>query len=265
MLREIVAARNWRNLVVIAMVVLFAAGNALFHWEAAQDGYAASGYGLRVGLAAAVLMITVIGGRIVPAFTRNWLKQRGKASLPAMSGPPDALALASSLLALLSWIAMPDRPVTGYLLLAAGLAQVVRIWRWRWWNTRTEPLVWILHAGYLFVPAGMLAVGTAVVSPGAFPDIAAQHFWMAGAVGVMTLAVMTRATLGHTGRALTAGPGSLAVYLLVIASVLARILGDGLPEWAPHIHTLSAILWCAAFTGFAVLYGPALFRRASEG
>ncbi len=262
-LREIAAVRNWRNLAVVAMVAVVAAGNALFHWEAASGGFPASGYGLRMGLAAAIMMISLIGGRIVPSFTRNWLAQRENASSPAAPGPPDALALAASLLALLSWIVMPHSPVTGCLLLAAGLAQAVRMSRWRWRDTRTEPLLWILHAGYAFVPAGMLAMGAVILSPGAFPGAAAQHIWMAGAIGVMTLAVMTRATLGHAGRALRAGRGTLAVYLLVIASVLVRVLAGGLPEWALHLQTLSAAFWCAAFAAFVVFYGPLLIRPGS--
>ena len=134
------------------------------------------------------------------------------------------------MLALPSWVVAPDWSVTGYVLLAAGLAQAMRLLLWRGVDTRTEPLVWILHVGYAFVPIGMLAMGTAVLWPGALLNVAVQHIWMAGAIGVMTLAVMTRATLGHTGHALTAGIGTTGVYLAVIASVLLRLLGGVLPD-----------------------------------
>ena len=260
LLREIVAARNWRNLVVIALLGAFVAGNGLFHGEAAAGGRAASGYGFRIGLAAAIMMLSVVGGRIVPAFTGNWLRERGATDrMPGAFGRLDRLALVLTLLMLAVWVTMPDRSGTGYLLLAAGAVQLLRLSRWRWQNTGAEPLVWILHAGYAFVPAGMLAMGAAIVWPGGvLTSIAAQHFWMAGAVGVMTLAVMTRATLGHAGRPLAAGTGTTVLYALVIASVPVRLLGGTFPESALSLWTLSAILWCGGFAGFVLLYGPLL-------
>ena len=264
LLREIVAARNWRNLVVIGLLGAFVAGNGLYHGEAAGDGRAASGYGFRIGLAAAIMMISVIGGRIVPAFTRNWLLERGVDRMPAAFGRMDRLALALTLLTLAVWVAAPDRSGTGYLLLASGVAQLLRLSRWRWQSTGAEPLVWILHVGHAFVPAGMLAMGAAIVWPGALTSIAAQHLWMAGAVGVMTLAVMTRATLGHTGRTLVAGTGTTVLYALVIASVPVRLLGAAFPESALSLWTLSAVLWCGGFAGFVLLYGPSLIRATER-
>ena len=112
--------------------------------------------------------------------------------------------------------------------------------------------------GYAFVPLGMLGVGGAILWPDVVPPASAQHLWMAGAIGVMTLAVMTRATLGHGGRALTAGTGTAAVYLLVIASVFLRLLGGVLQEHAMTLWMLSALLWCLGFAGFVLLYGRLL-------
>lgn len=262
--REIVAGRNWRNFIVIAMIGVFVAGNALFHWELAGDAIAASGYGLRIGLAAAIMMISVVGGRIVPAFTRNWLAARGASVLPAAFGRLDGLALAFTLLALVAWVANPDGKETGYLLLAAGLAQAVRLSRWRGRDTGREPLLWILHVGYGFVPLGMLGMCVSIMWPDTLPPASAQHVWMAGAVGVMTLAVMTRATLGHSGLDLTAVSGTSAIYALVIASVLARLAGGVLPELAMALRALSAFLWCGGFAGFVLLYGRLLISPAQR-
>ena len=264
LLRETVAGRNWRNLVVIAIIGVFVAGNALFHREAAEDAYAASAYGLRIGLAAAIMMISVIGGRIVPAFTRNWLAARGSEALPATFGRLDGLALALTLLALAVWVAIPNAPETGYLLLASGIAQAARLTRWRGPDTGREPLLWILHVGYAFVPLGMLGVGAAILWPDTLASAPAQHLWMAGAIGIMTLAVMTRATLGHSGQELTAGPGTVALYLLVVASVLARLAGGVLPEHAMALWTLAGLLWCSGFAGFVLLYGRLLIGTAQR-
>ncbi len=255
MLREIVVSKNWRNLVIIAMVGVFVIGNALFHREAALGEYAASGYGLRIGLAAAILMISIVGGRIVPAFTRNWMLQRGSDRLPAVFGRLDRYALILSALALVCWVVMPGRAETAYLLFACGLMQFARLSRWRGLGTGAEPLVWILHLGYAFVPIGMLMLATAILRPGSLLTATAQHLWMAGAIGVMTLAVMTRTSLGHTGRRLTADKATTGLYLLVIAAVLARLLGGALPEHALPLWTLSACFWCCGFAGFALLYG----------
>ncbi|WP_246040485.1 NnrS family protein [Roseovarius arcticus] len=256
-LREIVAGRNWRNLVVLILLAVFALANALFHLDAALGRNPAQGIGLRLGLATAMMMIAVIGGRVVPSFTRNWLASNGDAARPA---PPmqrfDKGVLLFTVLVLALWAVRPFGAATGLLLLAMGLAHLGRLARWLGWRTGAEPLVWVLHVGYAFLPLGALAIGAAELWPDALAPAAAQHLWMAGAIGLMTLAVATRATLGHSGQKLHAGPGTVALYVLVIASVAARLAGGLWPD-LPFLE-LAAICWIAAFGGFAVLYGPLL-------
>ncbi|PKP84710.1 MAG: short-chain dehydrogenase [Alphaproteobacteria bacterium HGW-Alphaproteobacteria-2] len=263
LLREIIAGRNWHNLMVVALLALLLAGNAAFHWSAAQGGTPASGMGLRLGIAAAVMMIALIGGRIVPSFTRNWLAGTGRAARPAPFGAPDRAALATGAAALAAWVLWPAALATGVLCLLAGVLHALRLSRWAGRHTGTEALVWVLHAGYGFVPLGFLAMGAALMGLGGANG--AQHLWMAGGIGVMTLAVMTRASLGHSGRALHAGAGTAAVYLLAIAAVLARALYGWLPEQA--LLQLSGAAWIAAFGLFSVLYWPvlALPRLARRG
>lgn len=257
--REIVEGRNWRNLVVLAMLFVLILGNAVFHWEAARGAYAAQGIGVRLGLGAAIMMVAVIGGRIVPSFTRNWLVEQRSAVLPT---PPmqrfDRLALLILGLALLLWVVTPGASVTGAALLVAAALHIWRLARWAGHRTGAEPLVLVLHAGYAFVPLGALATGTAILWPGAVGAAAAQHVWMAGALGLMTLAVMTRATLGHTGNALTADAGTVAIYLLLVVSVGARFLTGPLPGLAATLYGLSGLAWIAAFGGFSTLYGRRL-------
>lgn len=262
-LREIVAGKNWRNLMVLGLLAVFAGANLLFHLEALRGEAAAQGYGLRLGLAAAVMMIGVIGGRIVPSFTRNWL---AKAGVEARPSPPmqrfDKLVLLASVGVLAIWVLRPEGVLTGSALGVFGLLHFVRLARWQGHRTGREPLLAVLHVAYGFVPMGALVMGVAAVWPGALSAGGAQHVWMAGAIGLMTLAVMSRATLGHTGRALTAGPGTMAVYAAVVASVAARLAAGVWPEmWLYH---LSAAAWMLAFLGFAVLYGPALMREKKE-
>lgn len=256
--REVVAGRNWRNLPVLGLLGVFLIGNALFHLEVLQGGAPAQGLGLRLALAAAVMMIGLIGGRIVPSFTRNWLVQRGETRLPQ---PPmqrfDRIAMAVLALGLGLWVAAPDHPATGAALLTAGALHLVRLGRWRGMLTFAEPLVTVLHVGYLFVPLGALGLGAVILFPGAFGTAAAQHLWMAGAIGVMSLAVMTRAALGHSGRPLHATGAISALYVALVVSVLARFLAGAFPDNTALMH-LSALGWIAAWGGFAVIYWPIL-------
>jgi len=257
--REIVAGRNWRNLMVLGLLTLLLFASALFHWEAAQGGTAASGYGLRLGLAAGVTFISLIGGRIVPSFTRNWLAKQGSKARPAPLNRLDTLTLAGTFIALVVWVLLPDHPISALLNLLAGAANVLRLSRWSGLHTLSEPLVWILHVGFAFIPLGFLTLGLSGLIPSFDAAVEAQHLWMAGAIGVMTLAVMTRASLGHAGRPLAATPAITLLYVALIISVVTRFLAaflDG-QDWIIH---LSATGWILAFTGFAIIYWPILTR-----
>ncbi|MCI5109753.1 MAG: NnrS family protein [Marivita sp.] len=263
--REIVAGKNWRNLIVLALLGVFTLSNAVFHIEAAQSVYAAQGYGLRTGLGVALMMIAVIGGRIVPSFTRNWLVRQNPGRLPV---PPmqrfDKIALLALLAALVAWIAAPSTRVTAALLLAAGALHLVRLARWAGDRALAEPLLWILHLGYLFLPLGALMIAAGILLPGLLASAAALHLWMAGAIGLMTMAVMTRATLGHSGQALHAGRGTVALYAALVTAVAARFAAGLLPEQASTLYAISGVTWCAGYAGFAMIYGRALVCPRSE-
>ena len=172
----------------------------------------------------------------------------------------DKAALLVLLLGLLAWVALPDHPATGVLLLLAGGLHLVRLARWAGDRTLTEPLVAVLHLGYAFPPLGALVIGVKILAPGHFAMVAAQHLWMGGAAGLMTLAVMTRATLGHTGQPLTAGPGTVGIYAALLAAVLARLAAGLWPDQAHDFLLVAGLAWIAAFGGFALIYGRLLLR-----
>lgn len=259
-LREIIAGKNWRNLIVLALLAVFTLANGLFHFEARVGEYAAQGYGLRLGLATAVMMIAVIGGRIIPSFTRNWLAREKHGVRPT---PPmqrfDKLTLLLSLPILVLWTLRPFAVTTGLCLLVFGVLHLMRLARWQGHHTLSEPLVFVLHASYAFIPLGAFALGLDQIlgNPG---TAGAQHLWMAGAIGSMTLAVMTRATLGHTGRALTAGKATVAIFLCIFAAALMRFLTPLF--WG--LSTPSGVFWLLAFGGFVLVYGPMLLRPKAE-
>ncbi|HPE29538.1 MAG TPA: NnrS family protein, partial [Parvularculaceae bacterium] len=207
------------------------------------------------------LMIALIGGRIVPSFTRNWLNQRKISPLPVQFGVIDKAALGVAGLALLGWTIDAGNHITGVLLLIAGGAHAIRLARWQGWKTGAEPLVLILHIGYAWLPLSFLLLGASVLAPAIIPPHAALHALTAGAMGTMTLAVMTRATLGHTGRRLTADAWTTAIYGLVVAGALLRVLGaTALVQFYMEVILLSSLLWSGAFALFALRYGPMLIR-----
>ena len=258
--REILAGKNWRNLKVVALVALLLAGNAAFHLEAHFRGTA--DYGVRVGIAVVVLLIAVVGGRIIPSFTRNWLARENPGRLPFPFGPLDAAIVAVSAVALAAWVFVQDGSLIGMVLGLAGLLNLVRLGRWAGDRTLADRLVLILHVGYFFVPLGfLLAAATAF---GLLPGSAGIHAWMAGAAGTMTLAVMTRATLGHTGQALVASWPTQAIYAAVVVAALARICAAIEPSRGDALLHLAAGAWAVAFLGFGVVFGPALLHRSKD-
>ena len=260
-LREIIAGKNWRNLVVLVLLLVFLAANLLFHMDAFHGGFAAQGVGLRLGVSVVIMMICVIGGRVVPSFTRNWLVQRKATRLPV---PPmqrfDKVVLVVTVVALASWIGVPGHAMTGGALLIVGGLHLARLLRWQSMQTFAEPLLWILHLGYAFVPIGAVLTGISILQPELIPVAATQHIWMAGAFGLMTLAMMTRATRGHTGQELHAGPATVLIYLALLGAVLARLAAAFWIGSAMPLYTLSGVLWIGAFAGFATGYGPSLMR-----
>ena len=249
--REVVAAERFHNLPVVATLVLLLAANALVHLHALDIAYTA-GLGTRIGIATLIALISLIGGRIVPSFTRNWLaKHRPQVPVPAPHDRLDTACLLVIVAGLIAWVAWPGTAFT----VAAGIAAAVRLARWRGLATVREPLLFVLHLGYSWVAIGLVLNGLPGVAPGA-----ALHAFTVGAIGTMTLAVMTRASLGHTGRDLAAGPGTVAIYVLVTLAALLRVAAP-LTPWPVTDTSIAGLAWTAAFTLFALLYGPLLMRK----
>ncbi len=255
--REIVLAGNLRNLKVVGVLAALLAGNALFHWEAATSGMAI--YGTRIGIIAGVFLVMLIGGRIIPAFTRNWLKRENPGRLPAMFNRFDLAAILVALVALALWAMMPQTPAAGVVLIIAAGLHLVRLMRWAGDRTLREPLLSILHIAYLFIPTGFLLLGLSVLDARVLPG-AGLHALTGGAFGVMPLAVMARASLGHTGQALTADRATIAIFAAIVTAVVIRIAAALMPEFASLLQSLAALLWVAAMLGFAGAYGRLLVR-----
>ncbi|QPC92955.1 NnrS family protein [Mesorhizobium sp. INR15] len=250
---EIVAGRNWRNLKVLLPLAVLAGANGAFHIEAHLQGTSDS---RRLGMAAAIMLISLIGGRIIPSFTRNWLVRENPGRLPAPFDRFDIASLAISAVALGAWSFAPDNSVSGMLMAVAAICQTCRLSRWAGERTLRDPLVLVLHLAYAFVPVGLALVSASIFFPDAVPAAAGLHALGTGAVGAMTLAVMTRATLGHTGRALKAGTGALFIFVAVLLAGSSRILAAFVPVGV--MIDIAGAAWVAAFAGFVLVYGNAL-------
>lgn len=259
-----IRAAGSRNMPIALLIAVFGLSGAVSRLAGANAAPEIADIAWRLGVTVVVLLLSLIGGRIVPAFTRNWLVQRAGAEsggLPVMFNRYDGATVLATLIGLAVWSILPDATIAGGLLLLAGLLHLGRLLRWSGWRTGKEPLVLVLHLSYLWMPAGLLLLAASILSPSVTAS-AALHALTAGAMGTMTLAVMTRASLGHTGRPLTAGPRELAIYALVHAGALTRVAASLEPAWYGDLLNLSGALWAGAFLLFALSYAPLLLRPA---
>jgi uncharacterized protein involved in response to NO len=254
-----------RNTPLLVVLGLLWAANAAFYWQLAALDATRALAALRFGLDVVLVLVTVIGGRIVPAFTSSGLKARGDAmTLVAWRGTTPvavALMLAVAVVDLVS----PDGAVAGWVALAAALAQAVRLLQWRTLRTLRMPIVWVLHLAYAWLPVGLALKACAILGGAGF-----AAFWVhalsIGAVSTMIMAVMTRATLGHTGRPLVAPPSIAVAYGLLAAAAVVRVFG--LLWWRhnyPAVIVVSALLWTGAFALFVAVYGPMLWSPRVDG
>lgn len=254
--REVVAGRKWRDLKVLAGLAALSLANIAFHYEVIAGENPDFGY--RLAIAAYVGLIMIIGGRIIPSFTRNWINGRGRTDFPTPFNNFDTACIGLGIIALGLWVGMPEGRLTAAAALAAALLHFARLWRWRGWTTFAEMLVAILHIAYLFVPLGFLGIALAaldIVDP-----TSALHVMTIGTVATMMMAVMTRATRGHTGRVLTASMATTLAYAAIVLCALARPVAGLLPDFAQTIYALSGGLWLVAFGLFVIEYGPMLVR-----
>lgn len=255
--REIIAGRSRRNYPLIAIMITVVALNTLYHLGTAQ--WLAGGDRLAIYLLihTLVLLVVIIAGRIVPNFTANWLRQQGQDKMPVVSPAINNAALALTVLVGLFASFLPMQPLTGVLAFAAALVHGLRLGRWRGFATTSNPLLFVLHIAYLWLPLGYALLGCAVFG-WLFTPTAALHALTMGAVGSMILAVTTRVALGHTGRPLHAARLTVLSYWIFMLAVLLRVLGPISGQNYLLMIDLSALGWMLAFALFTWVYWPIL-------
>jgi len=240
-----------RNLPVLALIGLFMLANAGFHYEAAAANVA--DHAVRAGIAVVLTLIVMIGGRIIPAFTRDWMNEHGDTAVPPEFDVFDGVTIAISALALGLWTMTPYAPTSALVLAFAGVLNFARLARWHGSHVRGEGLLAVLHIAYAFIPVGFLAMALSAFDPLLMPPSGAMHLLTVGAVAMMTLAVMTRTSLDYTGRPLHADRIILTIYIAMTLSLLARFayaLGPGY-----GLLLASAALWIVTFLAFLWRFG----------
>jgi len=260
---SLIRAGNVRNFPLVAFLILLFAANLLFH---APD--LASRLGIR-GLTLAVdtilLMVALVGGRIVPAFTGNALRDRHPDARIAAFGWVDRAALAATATVLIVDLIIPGGRLAGAVALVACVLHAWRLLRWRGWLTRGIPIAWVLHVAYAWIPIGLGLKGLWLLW-----QLQAGAGWLhaltAGAYATMILAVMTRAALGHTGRPLVAAKPIVAAYLLVTLAALTRVFAPIVAPAMPQATwTVAGLLWITAFLLYCAVYAPILSRPRADG
>ena len=259
----IIRTRSRRNFGVVGVVAMLAVMDLLMH-IAAWTPSPRLGLGVRTGaLLVPCVLLAVVGGRVIPLFTRNVVTSAGV----VIRGPSplDGLAIAGAVAAAVVSIGAPLSPIVTTIappvLLVAGIATVARMWGWGSTATFGTPILWILHLGHLALGVGFIARGVSFFAPTIISPSGALHILSIGALTVLCLGMMSRVALGHTGRPLTVGPAVVVAYVCLIVALVARIAAT----WAPVLLTVAGLTFALAFAIFFVAYAKILVSPRPDG
>lgn len=260
LVRPILKSQKYTNLLFVGLVLVMAIANGLIHAQELGFSASSAGLGMNLVLAIVVLMILVIAGRVFPFFT-----ERGLSGVVCIRNPMlDVVACGLSL----SVFVLMMSDISGILLtlvaLAAAVANLLRVSAWYDARIWYVPLLWVLYVGY-----GWLILGFVLVALSAFQwvmPVLALHAFTLGGIGVLTLGMMARVTLGHTGRVLRASNiMALAFLMLNLAGLIRVILPAVLPDWYSGFVWAASYGWLAAFSLFVYHYLPMLLATRVDG
>jgi len=250
---------NRRNMFLVALLGMLTLSNALYH--AAVLGW------LQVDplkpIHAAIMLIVVIevviGGRVIPMFTANG----APGTKPVQNAGRDKLALGLTVIAGAAWSCALPAPLTAVLACGAAAAQAARLAGWQPWRTWRNPLLWILHLSYAWIPLGFFLL--ALAQFGIVTQSAALHVLTVGALAGLIMGMITRTALGHTGRPLKAGRGEVLMFVMVQLAVVMRFAAAVVPSWRTPCIVLATAFWSAAFLAYLAIYVPYLSARRADG
>lgn len=253
--RKFILARSWCSMPMVIVLSLLAGANIAFHAAAHNLIPISPLQAIEAGLLFVVLIEMIVGGRVVPGFSANaapgvwrwrstWL-QRGAFTLAAAAFLAD------------SFHAPPL--VTGALALLAGAAVAVQAIGWNPFAARGNPMLWILHAAYAWIPIGLVLLGLAAF--GIVPRSAAIHALAVGSMGGLIIGMITRTALGHSGRMVRAGRVEVTAFILVLLAAALRVAATLIPPFYLAGMLAAGSAWSAAFLLYVVSYGPILLGK----
>jgi uncharacterized protein involved in response to NO len=253
-------ARNHRNLPLALILALLASANLVFHLAVMGVLQVPAIAPLYAGLALIVMMVSVMAGRVIPAFTMSvtpGLKVVAKVWM-------ERATLGATGLGLGLWVFAPASAVGLIVLALASVLHVRRLLNWRPALTRKRPILWILHAAYAWIPAGLALLALAQI--GLVPVSAGVHALAVGAIGGLIIGMITRTARGHTGRPLQASSPEVLAYALVMSAAVLRVL---LPLVVPSLYGLAlvaaAVAWSTAFVIYLWIFTPWLMSTRLDG
>lgn len=260
MYRVLQRAGNKRNMFLIGLLGLLTIVNTLFHLAVLGWITVSTVLIMQAAILIVVMIESVIGGRIIPGFTSNTVP----GTKPVVNPQRDRLTIAFTALASLAWIFSLPPPLVAGLALAAACSQLLRLGGWKPHATVRHPLLWILHLSYAWIPCGFILMALAALHVVASSSV--FHVLAIGSMAGLILGMMTRTTLGHTGRQLKAGRNEVWIYGLIQLGVIARFCASvntaGLRDAALIVAAAS---WSAAFLLFLMIYAPYLYRARLDG
>ena len=265
--REVFAGKNWRNLPIVMVFAVFTCANILFHLDAngilILDGAGNTSVnntsvGFRLGVASIAMLLSIIGGRIVPSFTENWFKSQSMSARTKPFNWFDKSLLLITLFILLTWVISPNNPplIWGFCSIA-GL-HLIRLSQWSGWHTIREPIVLMLHLSYLWLPISFTLLAVEI-STGL--NNLGIHALTTGAMASMIVAVMTRATLGHSGKSIKADMATIITYVSILLAGVTRVASFFVDTNYINWLQLSATLWVVGFAMFVLSYSRYFFTK----
>ena len=262
-LPALVRARTPRLFAPPILLLLFWFSDLLMLADAAGWKTGTFATGRMLGLNIALVLVGLIGGRIVPSFTVNALRRAGRPAELHRLPWIDEAAIAALLLVAVVDVFVPGSAIAGLVAALAAALVLLRMSRWHGLSTLDQPILWVLHLGYLMV-AVALATKALFLLGGWSWAMHWLHLQTMGAIGLMILAVMTRAILGHTGRELVAPRAAVAGYVLVPLAALLRAFGGLVMDFRQAVG-LAGLGWMAAFGLFLLAFAPMLLRARPDG
>lgn len=259
----ILGGKNWKNSPILILIIAFAVGNALVHLELVEL-YETAALGFQIAILSVVMLIAVIGGRVTPAFTRNWLVRKG--SQVEIADPMqifDVIALLSLVIFTFSFLIFGNVLETAITAVIAAFINLIRLLRWKFWAVLSEPIMWVLHLGYLWLIIGLAMIGLSYAWEGVSSSVA-MHSFTVGGFGTFIFAMMTRATLGHSGREIKASMLTTMIYFFITASAILRISSSLIDGYSDLALKGAGLCWIFAFILFCIEYIPIFTRPRIE-